>query len=307
MILFIGTTPTVQRTMLFEKLRIDAVNRAATVHEYASGKSINAARAAQTLGESVLATGFLGGDAARVIRSDLAAAGVPHDFVDVEPSTRQCVTVIDESAHSATELIEESKEVVASAYDELLEKVTALAATARVVVMSGTLPPGAPQNFYARVIATASRARCIVDATGSPLAAAMEKRPFLVKPNRLELCQSLDVEIDDVDSLHGAMREAIARGARWVVVTSGTDPTWLTDGGRFWRIDVPAIDAISPIGSGDAMAGGIAVGLVRGMDVPEACRLGTACAAANALTPCAGHVDHGDVERLHALTRVSPV
>src|SRR5687767_2814604 len=109
MILCVGTTPVMQRTIVFPRLQIDAVNRAVEVHETASGKSINVARVAHTLGEEVLATGFLGGDSGKFIRADLSSARIAHDFVEVTPKTRMCVTVMDESSGHATELVEEAQ------------------------------------------------------------------------------------------------------------------------------------------------------------------------------------------------------
>src|SRR5580765_2845376 len=108
MIICLGTTPTVQRTMTFERLTLDSVNRASHVHEYASGKSVNAARVLHTLGDDVLATGFLGGERAAFFRSDLDRSAIAHDFVTVDAPTRLCTTVIDRSGGTATELIEES-------------------------------------------------------------------------------------------------------------------------------------------------------------------------------------------------------
>jgi tagatose 6-phosphate kinase len=293
--------------MTFAKLEIDAVNRASAVHEYASGKSINAARVAHALGEAVLATGFLGGDRGRFIRADLDRAEIAHDFIEVEPATRLCTTVIDESRHTATELLEESQPVPRDAYDVLIEKLATLVNRAQVVVMSGRLTIGADPDFYARVVALATSAHCIIDVTGPPLLAALEKRPFLVKPNRAELAETLEAEIDDTESQRGAMRELVARGARWVVVTAGTDPILITNGKQFWQIDVPRVHAVNPIGSGDAFAAGIAVGITRGMDVPESCRLGTACAVANAMTPYAGHVDRSEVDRQLARLKLAQV
>src|SRR5689334_17346200 len=123
MILCLGTTPTVQRTMTFAKLTIDAVNRAIEVRESASGKSLNVARVLHTLGEDPLATGFLGGDTGQFIREDLSRSGIAHDFVTVRPRTRTCMSVIDQSVGTATELIQESSEVEADAWDRLREKI----------------------------------------------------------------------------------------------------------------------------------------------------------------------------------------
>lgn len=307
MIICLGTTPTVQRTMTFDQVEIDSVNRAAQVHEFASGKSINAARVAHALGEPVLATGFLGGDSGKFIRADLDRAGIAHDFVEVTASTRLCVTVIDESRYTATELIEESKPPPSDSYARLLEKLASLLPRATALVLSGTLPPGAPQRLYADCVTLAGTSvPVILDARGAPLQEALERHPFLVKPNRSELSQTLDADVTDDDACRGAMRQMIAWGAQWVVVTAGNAPTLITDGQRFWRIETPQVQTVNAIGSGDAFAAGLAVGLTRGQDVPNACALGVACAAANAMTAHAGHVNGTDVSELIGRVRVQP-
>src|SRR5690348_4688636 len=111
MILCLGTTPAAQRTMIFERFAVDAVNRAAHTHDYASGKSINVARVLHTLGRDAVATGFVGGDRGEFLRRDLDQSGIRHDFVTVAAPTRQCITIIDKSAGTATELVEESHQV----------------------------------------------------------------------------------------------------------------------------------------------------------------------------------------------------
>jgi tagatose 6-phosphate kinase len=94
------------------------------------------------------------------------------------------------------------------------------------------------------------------------------------------------------------MREVVSLGAEWAAVTHGVDDTFISDGSRFWRIATPKVEAVNPIGSGDSFAAGLAAGLRRGQEVPEACRLAVACASANAMTENAGEVRVEDVERL---------
>ena len=309
MILCLGTTPAVQRTMSFARFEIDEVNRASAVRQFASGKSVNVARVLHTLGEPALATGFLGGDLGRFIRADLDGAGVTHDFVDVEPSTRLCLTILDQTTRTATELIEESKPVEAERYRALLAKLAGRLTDATALVLSGTLPPDASPRFYADCVSLASvSVPVILDAKGEPLDWALERRPTVVKINRAELAQTLDADVDDDDAVRGAMRQMIVRGAHWVVVTAGTRATYVTDGRRFFKVETPKVDAVNPIGSGDAFAAGVAAGMSRGQDVPDACALGVACAAANAMTPDAGHVRREDVDRLlESKVRAEPV
>src|SRR5208282_1639928 len=101
-ILCLGTTPAVQRVMVFRKLALDAVNRAATTLDGAAGKSINVAKVLKTLGEQPVATGFLGGDRGEFLRMALREKGIESDFVTVSTWTRQCLTMIDESAGTHT-------------------------------------------------------------------------------------------------------------------------------------------------------------------------------------------------------------
>jgi tagatose 6-phosphate kinase len=308
MILCIGTTPTVQRTMVFEHLTMDAVNRAASVEETASGKSINAARVVLALGERPLASGFLGGDTGQFIRGDLDRAGIEHDFVTVGPKTRICITAIDQAGGTATELIEESKPVEPEAWEALRERVRRLMGRVRAVVMSGTLPPGAPAGFYAECVEMAQRSgvMAIVDAKGEPLLLAARARPVVVKPNRAELGQTVGMPVESDTQLRDAIAHLLEQGPQWVVVTMGKEGSVVSDGRRWWRVDAPEVKAVSPIGSGDAFAGGLAVGLVRGMEVPQACVLGTSSAAANALVPVAGRVRAEDIARLQEQVRIEP-
>ena len=85
MILTLSTTPALQRTMKFADLRVDEVNRAVEVREFASGKGINAARVVHALDKPCVATGILGGDSGRFCRQDMDVAGIGHDFVTVAP------------------------------------------------------------------------------------------------------------------------------------------------------------------------------------------------------------------------------
>ena len=309
MILCLGTTPTVQRTMTFAHLKLDAVNRAAAVVESASGKSLNVARTLHTLGQNILAIGFLGADSGHMIRADLDRAGIPHDFVEVIPKTRTCTTVIDHATATVTELVEETAPVDPQAYELLLEIVNANLPRVRVLVLSGSLPPQAPNDFYARCTRQARQSNIpvILDTRGEPLRQALAEKPTLVKPNRQELQETVSFSIDDDNSLQTAIRELIQQGPRYAIITNGPRDAIASDGESFWRITPPKITAVNPIGSGDAFAAGLAVALLEGHDLPTACILGTACGAANALNSPPGHGRKIDVDRLKTQVQLTPL
>jgi len=261
-----------------------------------------------TLGEPVLATGFLGGASGEFIRRELDAAGIQHAFVSVEPPTRTCVTVLDLSKHIVTELVEETKAVDPAGYDELLDAVRAHLNRSTGLVLSGSLTPRAPQDFYARCTRLAREARVpvVLDARGEALRLALPEEPTLVKPNREELRDTVGFAVDSAEAFRRAVMQLIERGAESVVVTMGADGAVAADGTGFWRVKSPRVQAVNPIGSGDAFAAGLVAGLVRGQRLAEACKLAAACGSANALTLTSGVVRLEHVRRLIEQVIVEP-
>jgi tagatose 6-phosphate kinase len=298
--LCIGTTPALQRVMVFRRLALDAVNRAATTLDGAAGKSINVAKVLQTLGAQPVATGFLGGDRGEFLRVALMEKGIESDFVTVSTWTRQCLTMIDESAGTHTELVEESHPVKPADFDKLRAVVRRRVSECWAVVMSGTIVTGGPANWYFDCTQLAEQAGVlsVVDAQGTALIEALKARPGLVKPNRSELAATVGRELKDDAGVMRAMRELCERGAQRVVVTAGKEPALAFDGKVFWRIVMPPIEVMNPIGSGDACTAGLVLRLARGDDLGEACRWGAAAGVANALTLMPGEVDMEDVKRL---------
>ncbi len=307
-ILCVGTTPAVQRVMAFGRLKLDAVNRAVTTRDGVAGKSVNVAKVLKALGEHPIATGFLGGDRGEYLRLTLEHRGIESDFVSVATCTRQCVTVIDEATRAVTELVEESSPAEAADFAQLLAIVRRRVGQCRAVVMSGTIAPNGPSDLYAQCtrMAHAVGAISAVDAQGPALLASLEAGPALVKPNRTELAATTGRTLASDAEVVAALRELAARGAQRVVVTAGRQPTLAFDGRTVWRVSVPQVAAVNPIGSGDAFTAGLVSRLARGDDLGEACRWGTAAGAANALSLLAGEVERADVERLAREVEVQP-
>ncbi len=349
MILCVGTTPTVQRTMVFERLELDEVNRAVEVHEYASGKSVNVARVLGVLGEEGLAVGFAGGRRGEFLLEEMTAAGIAHDFVRTAGQTRLCTTVIDRSTGQVTELVEEAPAASAGEWEELIARVDARVAgregrrgdenaeamkraalaeavkraeaaevvngagEAEAIVFSGTLAGGAPIDWPARWLGngpatTAGSAHgpiVIVDARGEPMRRALRADGIRViaKLNRQELAATLGEPLADERELRAAILGNAPRGG-WLIVTMGKAGALASDGRALRRVIAPAVQAISPIGSGDSFAAGLAAGIVRGLAMEDSLKLACACGVANALTKHSGMGIKEDVDRLVTEVRV---
>jgi len=308
MIVCVGTTPVWQRSMVFERLTLDGVNRAASVNDYASGKSINVARVLHTLGREVTAVGFAGSGRGEAMLADLGRAGIASEFVDVPTAeTRQCVTVIDRAAGTATELVEESKPVPADAWERLGAALDRILPRASACVLSGSLPPEAPQDFYLACLRRVPPGVPVVlDARGEPLRRALGRGNFVAKMNCDELAATVGHTLDSDERLLGAMRDVMPPGGK-VVVTAGPQTVLAADAERAWRVTPPKVEAKSAVGSGDGFAAGMIIGLLEGEALSEACALGAACGAANAMTELAGFLSPDEVRRLRRQVRVEPV
>jgi tagatose 6-phosphate kinase len=309
MILCIGTTPAAQRVMVFHALALDAVNRAITTLDGAAGKAVNVAKILKALGEEPVAMGFLGGDRGKRIGDLLKERGIGRDFISVDEPTRQCLTILDQSAGTQTELVEESKAVPGADYQRLLRRVRRRLGECHALVMSGTITPGGPVSFYLECARMAQQAGALsaVDARGAVLVEALKGRPGLIKPNHAELEATVGRELKTPAGVVAAMHELHERGAQRVVVTAGKGPALAMDGIRVWRIVPPRIAAVNPIGSGDAFTAGLVWRLLRGDDLGEACRWGAAAGTANALTMMAGEVEPRMVRRLAKGILVQPL
>jgi tagatose 6-phosphate kinase len=283
MILAAGLTPAWQQIYLFDRFEPGEVNRAVGVGRCASGKVINVGVALHLLECKARILSIIGGGARGALDSDLAALGVPRRWVDTAAETRTCITILDQQSGHATELVENagplSADELARFYDAFVQE----AAAAEFVILTGSLPDGAPSSFFRELL---SQVGCptLLDIRGPELLLALDCRPLIIKPNREELAATVGRSLAEDDDLLRAMADLHCRGAQWVVVSEGKKAVWVRGTSGTFRLEPPQIDhAANPIGCGDVLAASIAAALTRGVDPPEAVRFGIAAAAESAL------------------------
>lgn len=306
MIVVGGLSPAWQTIMRFDRLQLGEVNRAAEVHQFASGKVINVAVAAAHLGEAAEVISPIGGATREMVDCELSALGVSRHWVVCKAATRTCMTLLDGAARQTTELVENAPPVTADELEEFAAIFAHEAERASVVVLTGSLPARTPPDFFATLM---KQVTCpvILDARGPELLAALPLHPWLVKPNREELGMTLECPIDSEAALHEGMQQLVERGAQRVLITAGAQPASLWDG-QLYRITPPTLDeVVNPIGCGDCLTAGIAVGLARQMTSLESVALGMAAAADNATRLLAARLDRDAVERFRQQVRITAV
>jgi tagatose 6-phosphate kinase len=309
MTLSFGTTPAISRTMRFAELRTGEVNRAYEVYTYAAGKAVNAARAIATLGVEGICMGVQGGMFGPGLLSLLERDRIGHRFLKVSAPTRLVMTTIDDSGPTATELIEDAPPMSLADGEALLQEFESRLDGTGVAVLSGSLARGLNTDYYARCIRIARErgVRVILDASGEPLRRAVETKPDVIKVNAHELAalERAKVFRNEPELLECA--RAVARQTEGrVIVTRGGDSTIAVDqDGSALRVEPLKTErVVSPIGSGDSFAAGVAVALSRRESFQQMLTLGTACAVANVETPHAAHFEADAVKCWRAKVQV---
>lgn len=305
-ILSAGLTPAWQQILLFDSFTPGEVNRARQVHWGASGKVLNAARALHHLGAACKALTLVGGSTGAAIRRDIAELAIAARWIEGSTPTRVCTTLLDRSRRQATELVPNAAQATAEELEAFRAAYAEEAATAAVVVLIGSLPVGTPAGYY-RDLLTRTPCPVVLDARGPELLEALHARPFLVKPNRSELQQTLGHELQGDAELFEALREINERGAEWVVVTDGSNPVYARSSRYLYRLQAPRMEVVNPIGCGDCLAAGIAQGLSMGCEPLDAIRRGLAVAANKVSQMLPGYVEREPVEALVASVQVTTV
>jgi 1-phosphofructokinase family hexose kinase len=292
-ILAAGLTPAWQYVLVFGDLRMGEVNRARESRWFASGKAVNVALATHSLGAQETLISFIGGASGAALAEDYESTGAKAEWVTSGVPTRVCTTLIHTGAGQTTELVENSPAVSSRELARYTKAFVGQAASADVIVLSGSLPTDTPRSFYRDLLAAAEgspalqasegqSARLVFDFRGPELLECLSFRPFLVKPNREELAATVGRGLEDDASLIAAMRELNRAGARWVLVTHGGEPAWLTSLDETWRVTPPTgVSLVNPIGCGDSVAAGVAVGLEKQLSIRDCVSLGFGAAAAN--------------------------
>jgi 1-phosphofructokinase family hexose kinase len=307
MILTAGLTPAWQQIMIFRNFRCGEVNRACEVHWHAQGKSLNAGIAAHHLGGPSLTLAAVGGPALPQIDRELATLGVPRRWIVTESATRVCTTILDRATGQMTELVENGRPLKPDELDAFRRAYAEEAARAKVAVIAGSLPADTPNSYY-RELVEQTPCPAVLDFRGEGLLATLDLKPLVVKPNREELTQTVGQALDDDRQLVDAMRSLNRRGAQWVVVTQGAGPVWVTSMSETYRLHpLQADKVVNPIGSGDALAAGIAWAIRDGRGMIDAVRLGIAAAGENLRRLETGRLDPKRVQERAKIVRAEGI
>ena len=293
MIVTLTPNPSIDRTVaLAGELVRGAVLRAETVTSQAGGKGVNISRAALAAGVPTIAV-------LPALKDDPFVVELLRDGIDCRPehpagAVRVNLTLTEPDG--TTTKVNSPGAVVAPAdLDRLVAAVTHRARQAVWVVLAGSLPPGAPDSWYAELVGAlhGTGARVAVDTSGAPLvalAAGLERQaPQLMKPNGEELASLTGGDADAIEADPAAAVAAaevlVSRGVEAVLATLGGSGAVLVTADGAWHATPPPTTVVSTVGAGDSSLFGYLLGDLRGADPAERLRLAVAYGSAAAALP----------------------
>lgn len=267
------------------------------------GGGVNVARVIQRLGGRPLAVYTAGGPTGEAYRRLIEAERLPTLVVPIQGSTRQDFTVDETSTGKQFRFVLQGPELSEPEWRLCLALVADSIQPGGYVVASGSLPPGVPDNFYAEVarLAREQNARCVVDASGPALAAALSEGVFLVKPSRRELGLHFGTTLDSGQSeLDAAMALVSDGSAEHVALTLGGQGAVLASKDGTLRLAVPQVQVQSTVGAGDSFLAAFVLRLAQGRTLADAFRSAVAAGSATVTTHATELCHRVDVERLEA-------
>jgi 6-phosphofructokinase 2 len=300
----IDASTSVEQLAPFHKMRCSPARRDP------GGGGINVARVAKRFGADVCAIYTMGGTLGQLLRRLLEQEQVTGFPVPISEETREDFTVLETVSGRPYRFVLPGPRLSDQEWRACLDTFVSHASHTRpprFVVASGSLPPGVPADFYARIARTAKQAgaRFVLDSSGPALKAALDAGVYMVKPSLREFRELTAARLESEHEQVTACRRLIERGsAAMVALTLGDQGALLVTKDQILRGQAAPIAPVSVVGAGDSFLGAMISSLASGHPVEDAFRYGLAAGSAALLMPGTELCRREDTERLVAEVKV---
>ncbi len=280
-----------------------------TLHD-AGGGGVNVARVLTRLGGQCLCVCPTGGPSGQWLERRMRDEGLDSVFLPIADETRVSFTVHEHSTGAEFRFVMPGPRLTDAEWQGVLQYLDRLQPFPAIVVASGSLPPGVPADFYARLarLCRTQGARMVLDTSGPALAAALAEGVYLFKPNLKELTELAGRPLETPEHWQAAARQVITEGkAEVVALTLGHLGALLATREAMWS--APPLDVVvsSAVGAGDSFVGALVWGLQQGQPLDQAFAWGIAGGTATLLSVGTALCKPEDVRRLQARVQVRAV
>jgi 6-phosphofructokinase 2 len=293
--------PTVDRNARIDRVVAEHKLRCHDERLDPGGGGINVASAIKQLGGDALAIYTAGGIIGGLLERLLSDQGIRNRPITISNNTRENVIITETESDQQYRFGFPGPRMTDREQQTCLDAVSKLEPSPKYLVLSGSLPPGVPEDFFGRVIeAMPKETRIALDVSGNALKRGVEQSVFLLKPNQRELGTLVGREIESDQDARDAAHQLIDRGkVQAMMVSLGRAGVMLVTGDEQHRIHAPTVKIQSKIGAGDSTVAGAILALQRGESLLDAARFAVACGSAAVMTPGTQLCRREDAERLY--------
>ncbi len=265
------------------------------------GGGVNVARAIKKLRGNATAIYFAGGYSGKFYEELLNKEGIESDVVEIQDHTRENLIITDESTNLQYRFGMPGPIITEFEWKKLLQKIERFQ-DVEFIIGSGSLSPGIPTDFYARIafIAKKKKAKFIVDTSGEPLQLAINEGVFLIKPSITEL-NALVGKNECGNEMASDLANQVIQNTHCeaVLVSMGAAGAILVTKKSIEKITPPIVNVKSTVGAGDSMVAGVVLSLSGGKTLYEAAQYGVACGTAATLNAGTSLCKPEDAERIY--------
>ena len=280
MVYTITFNPAMDYVMKTEKFVSGQVNRSTSEYLVAGGKGINVSVVLSELGVENTALGFVAGFTGIEIERLLSEQKIRTDFVKLEKGNSRINVKI--KAETETELNAKGPEINENDIEKLFEKLEKVNEN-DFVVLSGSVPKGVDENIYCK-IAEKVKVRLVVDAEKKLLLETLKFKPFLIKPNHIELGEMFDITINTPDDAIKYAQKLIEMGAENVLVSMAEKGGVFVNEDEAFYLEAPKGDLVNSTGAGDSAVAGFLAGYIETKDFEKAFKMGICAGSASAFS-----------------------
>lgn len=266
--------------------------------KFLGGKGINAAYTLGKLGADCSALGFAGSDTLLDYEDKLKQVGVKAFFVSVQEKTRKNLKIVDLSTGKDTEFNQSGFQVGVHDLAVLNIMVEKHLPNADWLILSGSLPPSMPINYYYDLIflAKSKGTRTCLDTSGSSLLEGVSARPDILRVNLSEFQELINTSPANEKELVQEIVRFQKTSVDYLVISLGSHGALGFDGRDMLKLKIPAISPVSLTGAGDAMTAAFVHQLDQKKPFKDALLFCTAVASASVLCKEPGDFRMKDVD-----------
>lgn len=288
MIMTITMNPAIDKSTTLEKLIPDKKLRCSALVKEAGGGGVNVGKAIHRLGGDCLVVFTAGGTNGKLLEELLLKEGIRGIGIPVAAETRENFMITEQTDHMQYRFVLPGDALSLEEVESCLDTIKMMEVMPSIIIASGSLPPGVPEDFFARLarLSKTIGAKFIVDTSGIPLQMAVKEGVYLLKPNLSELSSLAGKAYLQLDEVEAAARKIIAEGhCEVLVVSMGPAGALLITQDQYVSIPAPIVKRKSTVGAGDGMVGGMAWMMEQGGSLLEMVRFGVACGTAATMNP----------------------